>query len=108
MKQITITLIALTFIIAVVAVAANTSAQEPPAISDRVRTDQWEYLVVAGAANVSLNSSSSSRMRKDASGFTREAFVLEQQMDQLGAKGWELVSVAGTASDPAYYFKRRK
>jgi hypothetical protein len=40
--------------------------------------------------------------------FGREAFVLEQHLDKLGANGWELIAVAGPATDPAYYFKRRK
>jgi len=48
-------------------------------------------------------------MRKEGTGaFAREAFVLEQQADKLGAKGWELVSVSGRENDPVYYFKRRK
>ena len=34
--------------------------------------------------------------------------VVEQQMDKLGAKGWELVSVSGQPPGPVYYFKRRK
>ena len=40
--------------------------------------------------------------------FGREAFVLEQHLDKLGANGWELIAVAGPPTDPAYYFKRRK
>jgi hypothetical protein len=40
--------------------------------------------------------------------FAREGFVLEQHLDKLGAQGWELVSVAGPAQDPVYYFKRPK
>jgi hypothetical protein len=40
--------------------------------------------------------------------FAREAFVLEQHLDKLGANGWELVAIAGPPTDPAYYFKRRK
>jgi hypothetical protein len=40
--------------------------------------------------------------------FARELFVLEQNLDRLGAKGWELVAVNGTPSDPTYHFKRRK
>jgi hypothetical protein len=48
-------------------------------------------------------------LRKETSGaFGREAFVLEQALDKLGAKGWELVSVSGSQGDPVYYFKRRK
>lgn len=71
--------------------------------------DQWEYLVVSGSSNVNFTSTNVSGMRKDASGaFGREAFVLEQHLDKLGAKGWELVAVAGPPPDPVYHFKRRK
>lgn len=69
---------------------------------------KWEYLVVAGASTTNLTPTGNSRMRKEDSGFGREAFVLEAHLDKLGAKGWELVSVSGLAADPVYYFKRRK
>jgi hypothetical protein len=36
----------------------------------------------------------------------REAFVLEQQLDNFGANGWQLVAVAGRPTDRAYYFTR--
>jgi hypothetical protein len=38
----------------------------------------------------------------------RENFPLQQNLDKLGAKGWELLHVAGSPGDPVYYFKRRK
>lgn len=69
---------------------------------------KWEYLVVAGASSTNLTPTGNSRMRKEDSGFGREAFVLEAHLDKLGARGWELVSVSGVAADPVYYFKRRK
>jgi hypothetical protein len=67
----------------------------------------WEYLVVQGGT-VNLSPSESGSMRKEPGAFNREAFPLEKNMDKLGAKGWELVSVAGPPGDPTYYFKRRK
>lgn len=68
---------------------------------------KWEYLVVGAASNTNLQPTSNTAMRKDTSGaFGREPFVLEQQLDKLGAKGWELVSVFGPANNPTYYFKR--
>ena len=70
--------------------------------------EKWEYLAVAGPSSTNFTPTGNSRMRKEESGFGREAFVLEQHLDKLGAKGWELVSVAGPPTDPAYYFKRRK
>jgi hypothetical protein len=38
----------------------------------------------------------------------RENFPLQQNLDKLGAKGWELLHVSGSPGDPVYYFKRRK
>ena|ERR1043165_7761934 len=71
--------------------------------------EQWEYLAVAGPSTTNLTPTNNPRMRKEPNvPFGREAFVLEQHLDKLGANGWELVSVAGPATDPAYYFKRRK
>ena len=70
--------------------------------------EKWEYLAVAGPSNTNFTPTGNPRMRKEDSGFGREAFVLEQHLDKLGAKGWELVSVSGPPLDPAYYFKRRK
>ena len=71
--------------------------------------EQWEYLAVAGPSTTNLTPTGNPRMRKEPNvPFGREAFVLEQHLDKLGANGWELVSVAGPPTDPAYYFKRRK
>ena len=84
-------------------IAQRDAEAEPPASAER-----WEYLVVAGG-NVNMTSPSSSSMRKEPNaGFAREGFVLEQNLDKLGAKGWELVSVEGSPGDPTYFFKRRK
>lgn len=73
--------------------------------------DQWEYLVIAGG-NVNLASISGdqfSKLRKAAdAGFNREASVLERNLDKLGAKGWQLVSIHGAPNDPIYYLKRSK
>ena len=70
---------------------------------------QWEYLAVAGPSTTNLTPTNNPRMRKEPNAaFAREAFVLEQHLDKLGANGWELVAVAGPPTDPAYYFKRKK
>ena len=74
----------------------------------KVDKTEWEYLVVASPSNVNFTATGNQRMRKEPGPFGREAFVLEQHLDKLGANGWELVSVAGTPADPHYYFKRRK
>ena len=76
--------------------------------ADKSVAGKWEYLVVAGPSTTNFTPTGNPRMRKEDVPFGREAFVLEQHMDKLGAKGWELVSVAGPPMDPAYYFKRRK
>ena len=83
----------------------KTTGQDEPAKVDKAG---WEYLVVATPSNVNFAATGNQRMRKELGPFGREAFVLEQHLDKLGANGWELVSVAGTPADPHYYFKRRK
>ena len=71
--------------------------------------EEWEYLAVAGPSTTNFTPTNNPKMRKEPNaGFGREAFVLEQHLDKLGASGWELVAVAGPPTDPAYYFKRRK
>src|SRR5258707_73614 len=70
--------------------------------------DHWEYLVVSNPNNVNFSAPSTGTMRKEAAGFQRENFVLEQNMDKLGERGWQLVSVTGSANEPTYYFKRQK
>ena len=77
--------------------------------NDKAAVEQWEYLALAGPSTTNLTPTNNPRMRKEPnSAFAREAFVLEQHLDKLGASGWELVAVAGPPTDPAYYFKRRK
>ena len=107
MKRTLIILIAI-LTLGIVAVSIHTLGQQQASASDTPTGEQWEYLIVAGGT-VNLNPSDSSTMRKSPSGaFTREAFPLEQNMDKLGSKGWELVSVSGSPADPTFYFKRRK
>ena len=96
--------------VAVVAIlVVKTMGQEEAGKGDRSDVEQWEYLAVAGPSTSNFTATGNPRMRKEPNvGFGREAFVLEQHQDKLGANGWELVSVAGSPTDPAYYFKRRK
>jgi hypothetical protein len=87
----------------------KTTGQEGEKVSDRAASEQWEYLAVAGPSTTNFTPTGNPRMRKEPNvPFGREAFVLEQHLDKLGANGWELVAVAGPPTDPAYYFKRRK
>lgn len=80
-------------------------------VKEAASDEQWEYLIVSGG-NANLTSMSGeqfSAMRKQPdNSFGREAFVLERNLDKLGAKGWELVSVHGVPNDPIYYLKRAK
>ena len=108
MKRITFVLVALILLASVLVVMKTARAQRAGGESDAVTQEQWEYLVVTGPQS-NLTPSGNSSMRKEPSGgFGREEFVVEQQMDKLGAKGWELVSVSGGPGGSVYYFKRRK
>jgi hypothetical protein len=106
MRQTILIISSLVLLVVVLARDGKTVAQE--SANDAAFRDQWEYLVVAGSA-ANLNPSGNPNLRKEPhGGFLREAFVLEKNMDKVGEKGWELVSVSGSSADPVYYFKRRK
>jgi hypothetical protein len=91
-----------------IAVISTFELKQPRAsASGGPQGEQWEYLVVAGGT-VNLNPSENATMRKAPGAFSRENFPLEQNLDKLGAKGWELVTVTGSPADPVFYFKRRK
>jgi hypothetical protein len=103
-------LLAVSLALVVLAIAVvKTAGQDDGKGSDASVVDQWEYLAVAGPSTTNFTPTSNPRMRKEPNvPFGREAFVLEQHLDKLGANGWELIAVAGPPTDPAYYFKRRK
>jgi len=102
--------VAVVFCLAVISMAVmKTTGQEETSSGDGAVIEQWEYLAVAGPSTTNLTPTGNPRMRKEPNvPFGREAFVLEQHLDKLGANGWELIAVAGPPTDPAYYFKRRK
>jgi len=106
-------LIRISKVVALLVLAVAVLAAVKSKAQDETRTnaaaEQWEYLAVAGPSTTNLTPTGNPRMRKEPDvPFGREAFVLEQHLDKLGAHGWELVSVAGPPTDPAYYFRRRK
>ena len=68
---------------------------------------QWEYMVVAGG-NVNLSGVSDLSRKQPDNAFAGEASVLQRNLDKLGKKGWELVTVHGTPAQPVYYLKRPK
>ena len=100
--------VVLTLVVVLVGVM-KTTGQEGTNVGEKAAYDQWEYLAVAGPSTTNLSATGNPRMRKEPNvAFGREAFVLEQHLDKLGANGWELVAIGGPPTDPAYYFKRRK
>jgi hypothetical protein len=103
-------LIVAAFCLAVIpVVVVKTMGQQESNGDDRSSVEQWEYLAVAGPSTTNFSPTSTPKMRKEPNvPFGREAFVLEQHLDKLGERGWELIAVAGPPTDPAYYFKRRK
>lgn len=107
LKRMSLLVAASLLLLGSIAVVKTTGQEETS--RDRNANDQWEYLAVAGPSSTNLTPTGNPRMRKAPDvPFGREAFVLEQHLDKLGANGWELVAVAGPPTDPAYYFKRRK
>ena len=107
MKRITI--LALMTILLALGVVAMRTARAQRADDTYAGREQWEYLMVAEPQRTNLTASGNTSMRKEAnSGFAREDYLTEQQMDKLGAKGWELVSVTPAPTGAVYIFKRRK
>ena len=101
-------LLVLLLLVPVLAVVMKTAGQGKTNPHERVVTERWEYLVLSGPSNTNFEPTGNSDMRKQDGSFAREGFVLETQLDKVGAKGWELVSVAGPPQNPIYYFKKRK
>jgi hypothetical protein len=100
--------LALLLLVPVSAAVVKTARRSETSAHDTAATEKWEYLVVAGPSSTNFSPTGNPEMRKEESSFGREGFVLEQHLDKLGAKGWELVSVAGAPLNPVYYFKRVK
>lgn len=103
-----IILLTLFLLVPVVAAVVKTTGHAGTGRGDTATTQKWEYLAVAGPSTTNFSPTGNPTMRKEDVPFAREGFVLEQHLDKLGAKGWELVSVAGVPTDPVYYFKRQR
>jgi len=72
-------------------VVVKTMGQDDANRSDRNSVEQWEYLAVAGPSTSNLTTTGNPRMQKKPNAsFGREAFVLEQHLDKLGATGGDL------------------
>lgn len=107
MKRTTMITTAALLIASVAVVEAYTNFSRPATANDDQSGAGWEYLVVQGGT-VNLSGSDGGSMRKEPGAFSREAYPLERNLDKLGTKGWELVTVTGSPADPIFYFKRRK
>lgn len=99
--------IATALIASIIGVEASSVSNNRMTTNDDQAGSGWEYLVVQGGT-VNLSGSDGGSMRKEPGAFSRESFPIEKNLDKLGAKGWELVTVSGSPADPIYYFKRRK
>lgn len=99
--------IAVVLIVLVVTLAGISFFSGRSKANDDQSGSGWEYLVVQGGT-VNLTGSDGGSMRKEPGAFSRESFPLEKNLDKLGAKGWELVTVSGSPADPIFYLKRRK
>ena len=94
-----IILLALLLLVPVLAVVVKTTGHAGTGRGDTAVTPKWEYLAVAGPSTTNFSPTGNPAMRKEDAPFAREGFVLEQHLDKLGAKGWELVSVAGVPTE---------
>src|SRR6266849_1360873 len=86
----------------VIAFAAYSIHVERARANEDESTGGWEYLVVQGGT-VNLSAGDGGSKRKADGAFSRESYPLEKNLDKLGAKGWELVTVTGSPVDPIYY-----
>lgn len=91
----------------VIAVEARSVLSQHAKANEDQTVGGWEYLIVQGGT-VNLSASDGGSMRKADGAFSRESFPLEKNLDKLGAKGWELVTVSGSPADPIFYLKRKK
>lgn len=89
--------------LAVVFTVSGQSSRE----KEKDANTQWEYMVVAGG-NVNLSGVSDLSRKQPDNAFAGEASVLQRNLDKLGQKGWELVTVHGLPAQPVYYLKRPK
>ena len=95
-------------VVAIAAIAVSLGLKSRNAAADdSASEDKWEYLIVAGGTTNFVSPRELS-LRKEPGAFSRESYPIEQNLDKLGAKGWELIAVLGNPADPTYYFKRRK
>jgi hypothetical protein len=101
-------MILIAFLVLVPMAMALQKSRKPDPV-DSPEAERWEYLAVAGPTTTNFSGTTdATASRKESGSFAREAQVLEAHLDKIGARGWELISVAGPPTDPVYYFKRRR
>jgi len=110
MKRTLLISAAVLLLIVTAAMAAQRTRGGGKSAEEAASGEQWEYLVIAGGhANLSTSGNEQyPNFRKVQDGAFKEFFPLERNLDRLGAKGWELVTVLGAPNEPVYYLKRRK
>ncbi|MGH9801889.1 MAG: hypothetical protein ACRD82_16125 [Blastocatellia bacterium] len=94
-------------ILSLLSLAAAFTVSGQSSRSEKDASTQWEYMVVAGG-NVNLTGVGDLSRKQPENAFTGEASVLQRNLDKLGQKGWELVTVHGLPTQPVYYLKRAK
>ncbi len=105
MKVAMICIVAVVSLLAVV-VGGKVSGQSSRE-KDKDAEVQWEYMVVSGG-NINLSGVSDLSRKQPDNAFAGEASVLQRNLDKLGQKGWELVTVHGSPAQPVFYLKRQK
>lgn len=70
--------------------------------------EKWEYLVIAGGTTNTTPTGNTTLRKEPRILSMREIYPLEMNLDKLGEKGWELVSVGGPPNEPVFFMKRRK
>lgn len=108
-KKSQLAVVAAVAMLSVLSVAAvfKVSGQSSRSEKDRDAEVQWEYMVVTGG-NVNLSGVSDLSRKQPENAFSGEASVLQRNLDKLGQKGWELVTVHGSPAQPVFYLKRQK
>ena len=107
MKRTILFLASTLLIVSMLIIGARSVLEKRVTANDDQSGNGWEYLVVQGGT-VNLSPSDGGSMRKEPGAFSRESFPLEKNLDKLGAKGWELVTISGSPADPVFFFKRRR
>ena len=106
-KKSQLAVISAVVVLSLLSLAAVFTVSGQSSRSEKDANTQWEYMVVTGG-NVNLSGVSDLSRKQPDNAFAGEASVLQRNLDKLGQKGWELVTVHGLPNQPVYYLKRPK